>query len=816
MAAERLIASTCQGCLANCAVRVLVRDGGVAGVVGNAESAANHGVVCGNVRLAMQQLGDPDRLSRPLRRTNPRKGRAEDPRFVPITWDEALDEIADRMMELRARGDGHKLAVAKGRSTRIGDLLNKALPEVFGTPNRLTHASICAEAEKLATGCLDGHGDYHDYDLERARCVLMWGADPLSSNRQKTHVTSIFARLRSRAELIVVDPRRSMTAERSHRWLPVAPGTDGALACALAHVMLVEGMWNREFVGDFADGRNRFAPGEPVEEHSFSERRTRGLVRWWNGELYHCTPAWAATVTGLDERDVRAVAQAFARAGSRAVSWVSPGVTMAVRGLYSGMAAYALNGLAGSLGAEGGVLCFPRIPSGSLPDTAPFRDDVARRALREPVVDQRGTRGLMAAQVGSIHRNQATNRVADAILDDDPYGIEMMIACWCNWAFSCTGAQRWERALSKLPFLVHITTNRSEMSHFADIVLPARHHMFEAWGLANGRQALHSCVSLEQPCVEPLAGTRNDESDFPFDLALKLKERGFSNLHDYYVSLVDPVTGRRPSNGDELAQAAVKTVSRSLWAPDGAAPDELQAAWEAFVSAGVWNSPVARLPDERPFATPSGAFEFVSGSLRNLLEQHASSFGMSVDEAMACLNYEARGERCFMPHYERPVRHGDAEEFPLVFSQHRAYANLEGRSANTVGYQELKGLDPGDEPWDDVLKMHPDDVARFGLADGAPVRVTSPQGSITVRLKAWDGMRPGVVVKCYGQGHWAYGHVAALDFERGLPRGGNNNEVLPADWERISASTARHGGLVRVRVELAACGDGGSEDPQRV
>ena len=58
-------------------------------------------------------------------------------------------------------------------------------------------------------------------------------------------------------------------------------------------------------------------------------------------------------------------------------------------------------------------------------------------------------------------------------------------------------------------------------------------------------------------------------------------------------------------------------------------------------------------------------------------------------------------------------------------------------------------------------------------------------------------------MKCYGQGHWAYGRVAACDFEQGIPRGGNNNEIIPVEWERASGATARHGGLTRVRIERA-------------
>jgi hypothetical protein len=72
-----------------------------------------------------------------------------------------------------------------------------------------------------------------------------------------------------------------------------------------------------------------------------------------------------------------------------------------------------------------------------------------------------------------------------------------------------------------------------------------------------------------------------------------------------------------------------------------------------------------------------------------------------------------------------------------------------------------------------------------------------------VRLKLWEGVRPGTVTKCYGQGHWAYGRVAAADFKNRIPRGGSNNALLPPEYERLSGSTARHGGPARVKVVRA-------------
>lgn len=816
---DRVIPSACQGCLSNCPVLVTVEGGRAVRVRGNAASAATGGSACPALAITLEQEYDPDRVSTPLRRRNPRKGRGADPRFEPVTWDEALDELADRMMTLRRAGHPERFALAKGRSTGINEVLTRVLPEIYGTPNSFNHDSICADAEKLATGVMDGAYDYHDYDWGHLECAILWGADPIASNRQKAHARRALPEaLRRGAAVYVVDPRRSMTAELVEKearseagcWVPVAPGTDGALASAIARVILAEGLWNRDYVGDFEGTENLFAEAAQlkgrVDEGSFQERFTHGVCAWWNEELFDKTPEWAEAQTGVPASVIIRMARAFARAGQRAVSWISPGVAMSARGLYSGMACYALNGLVGSVGAEGGVLAFPSLPVEKLPSTEPYRDEVARRACSQPRADVPQRADFLCAKAGHAHRAPVTNLIPEAI---EGGRVDTLVAYWCNFPFSCTGAKRWERALEKLPFLVHVTTHVSEMSQFADIVLPACHHLFETWGFARCRQNMRSSVVLEQPCVEAFGESRNDEAGLAFALAEKLANRGFPAVLDYFQrECADPCTGAAPASGDELAEYALKAMTAPFWRPDGAGDAGVsERAWRVFLAKGFWETDPVRGRQKgeapSPLSTSSGRFEFESDALRRAFEEHARCFGLAPEEVAVSLGYGARGRKSLVPHYESPVRKGSESEFPLVFSQHRSIVNLEGRSANAPLYHKLKRLDPGDEPGDDVVKIHPTDMERLGLRSGDMVRMSSPEGSIVVRAKAWNGTRPGVVVKCYGQGHWAYGHVAARDFERGIPRGGNNNEIIPAEWERASGATARHGGLTRVRIERA-------------
>lgn len=798
------MASTCQGCTTWCPVQVYVENGRAIKVRGNPNSKGNHGKICPRPHLAIQQLYDPDRVKVPMKRTNPKKGRNEDPKFVPISWEEAIDAVTDKMMELRKSRETHKFALFRGRYTGAADIFYKALPTIFGSPNNISHSAICAEAEKLGPYVTEAFWDYRDYDLEHTRYVIMWSTDPVSSNRQVPHAISMFGKVLDQAKVAVIDPRLSATASKADEWLPVIPGQDGALVSAIAHVILKEGIWNREFVGDFKDGENLFAKGSAVDEAAFEENKTYGIVKWWNLELKDRTPEWAAEIAGVPAEQIYRVARDFAEAAPRAISWLAPGSAMQIRGGYTSMGAHALNALVGSIENIGGTNRSEKVPLQDIPELDSYLDEIAKKGKKNEKIDQRGRIQFPAFAKGKLHGGVVTNNVADGILNEDPYDIKMAIGYWNNFVFSCTGAQRWEKAMEKIPFYVHITVNPAEMTQYADIVLPACHQLFERWGVIKSKQNMNAYGSIQQPVIEPLWDCKVDETEIGWLIAESLAKKGFSNLYDYYRNeFVDPETGKKATNEKEFNLVATKFLSKKLWHPSEEKKGDQISSWQEFVDVGVWNA--KRTPYKKHwedgFETASTKFEFYSETLKALLDEHAKGHNTSIDKVMEAMKYEARGDLAFVPHYEEPIRYGDEKEFPLIFTEHRSRLNREGRSANTTWYQEFKDADPGDEKWDDVIKVNPIDCKKYGVKSGDRVKVTSVQGSIEVTVKEWEGTRPGVAVKCYGQGHWAYGRIATMDYQKKIARGGNNNEILPSDYEHLSGSTARHGGLARIKIE---------------
>ncbi|NNG46462.1 MAG: molybdopterin-dependent oxidoreductase [Deltaproteobacteria bacterium] len=797
--------TTCQGCTTWCPAEVFVQDGRAVKVKGNRYSKQNEGSLCPKSHISLQQLYDPDRVKVPMKRTNPKKGRGVDPKFVPITWDEALNTIAEKMMELRRAGETEKFLLMRGRYTYMRDTIYSALPKVFGSPNGISHSALCAESEKFGAFYTHGLWGYRDYDLEKSKYVLIWGADPLSSNRMIPSTIKHFGDVLDKATVVVVDPKLNSSAAKAHEWLPIVPGTDGALASAIAHEILVSGLWHKEFVGDFKDGKNRFQRGATVGEDSFGEKNTHGLVKWWNIELKDKDAAWAEKITGLDRKQIKRVAKGLGKAAPNVIVWQGPGASTHVRGAYSAMAVEALSGLLGSIDNEGGSMAASKIPVRKIPKFGGYQDDLAKKHSKFKKIDQRGTKEYPAMKKGKPGSGVVTNNVATAMLTKDPYEIKVAISYFNNFVFSASGAQRWEKALEELPFLAHITTHASEMTQYADIVLPSTITMFEKLGYTKTKANGYATCTLVLPVVKPLWALRTDETEIPWDLAVKLKEKGFPNLHEYFrKEFKDPETGKEPTNGLEFTEYSLKIQTAPLWDGKKDVGGDKIKGWAEFRKRGMWNSSRYKYKSRwGKFKTKTHKFEFYSDTLKAALESHAKKHKVDVDGIMEVTNYTARGDLCFVPHYEPPFRHGDEKEYPFVFIDYKSRLNREGRSQNASWYQEFKHVDIGDIGWDDVLKINPADARKLGIKDADMVKISTVTGSYRLRARLWEGLRPGTVTKCFGQGHWAYGRVAAKDYGKAVPRGVNNNEIMPFDTERLSGSNVRNGGFTGVKIEKA-------------
>ena len=723
------VASTCQGCTQWCAIQIFVEEGRAVRVRGNPLSKTNHGYVCPRGHLIPQQVYDPDRIKVPMKRTNPQKGRGVDPKCVPISWDEALDTVADKMIELRKNNEAHKLVYMRGRySPTSTELLYGALPRIFGTTNYFSHSAICAEAEKMGSGLTQGFFGYRDYDLEKTNCLVIWGCDPLASNRMVPNTIHRFHEILARGTVVAVDPRLSNSAAKAQEWLPIKPGTDGALAgghrpCAADRRAVEQGVRRRLQGRQEPVRRRQDRSTKPLSPKR--KRRPRQVVE-----------------PGAQGQDPRVGGEGNADPGRAD----DPGRPRDGQG---GAQVDRLDGPrrgdepARHLHGDGGVCA--QWPAGldrrrgwrvAEQQRADRRVPEVRRLPRRgrkgrgkfKKLDGRGAKDMPAMMNARPGSGVVTNNVANGMLKD-PGAVKVFIASWANFNFSCTGADRWDKAMAKVPFFVHLVTNPSEMTQFADIVLPATFNSAEGWSIVTNMGNGVGYASIQQGAVKRLWDVKQEETEVVWLLAEKLKAKGFPNLFDYYAKeFKDPETGKLPTNALEFSEVAAKISSASLWMPkEPLKGDAKLEGWADFRKKGIFSGAKYSLKKGwgGKFTTATKKFEFYSETLKKGLLEHAKKFDTTPDDILTVTGYVARGELAFVPHYEPPKRHGSVAEYPFDFIDYKSRLNREGRSANLTWYQEFKKVDPGDVSWDDVVKMNPTDGVKLGLKTGDMVKITS-------------------------------------------------------------------------------------------
>jgi anaerobic selenocysteine-containing dehydrogenase len=249
---EKWVPTSCLNCATRCATRVRVVNGKAVKVTGNPLSQVSEGENCARAHVGLQVLYDPGRTSAPLKRTNPAKGKGADPKWVSISWEQALSEVSERLKSLRVKGQPEHALLMYGLNTVSGEDVINRFADAYGTPNIISADGFDNEADKTGQWMADGNYTQSAYDLPRTNYILSFGAGILESYKPLARNLRMWGKIRrerpNRVKVVVVDPRFSVTALRADQWLPINPGTDGALALAIANVIISEGLYDADFV----------------------------------------------------------------------------------------------------------------------------------------------------------------------------------------------------------------------------------------------------------------------------------------------------------------------------------------------------------------------------------------------------------------------------------------------------------------------------------------------------------------------------------------------------------------------------------------
>ncbi|MGZ9174414.1 MAG: molybdopterin-dependent oxidoreductase, partial [Candidatus Binatia bacterium] len=502
----------CALCTAHCATIATVENGRVTKLEPDHDHP-NGGVMCVKGKAAPELVYNSDRLNYPLKRT--RSKTDTDPGWQRVSWDEALDDIARRLLSIREQHGAKAMALGKGTKsgTSVDDVerwLGRFL-YLYGSPNWVSTTHVCNWHKDTGFSFTFGT-TIQTPDVAHSKSFLLWGHNPSSTSLILAH--DIVAARQRGMKTVVVDPRRVGIGANADILLQVRPGTDGALALALIHCLIEESWYDVEFVRRWTNGMFllNMATGAVVSEADLSATGSQNRFVVWDEAknetvIYdpdsaayardHVRPALFGTriLRSKDGNEIICqpvferlgeIAAEFAPEKSEKITWVSAdqvwktalllahnrplsmymwnGVGQHTNATQTSRAIASLYALLGDFDRQGGNVTFPKLPTNNVDgkeflskETAALRIGREKKPLGPP------------ASPG----NCAAYDIFTAIIDEQPYPIKAFLAFGCNPVMSNPDPRRAREALSKLDFAVALDLFMTPTAALCDYVLPA-------------------------------------------------------------------------------------------------------------------------------------------------------------------------------------------------------------------------------------------------------------------------------------------------------------------------------------------------------
>lgn len=703
---EHLAFRTCPLCEAGCGLELTVRDGVVSRIRGDRDDVFSHGFICPKGSTLRQLHDDPDRLRRP------RVRRAGE--LVDATWEEAFAAVEAGLGAVIERHGREALGVYVGNPNahNLSALLFlKPLLKALGTRNVFSASTVDQRPKELACAWMFGGGlSVPVPDVDRTDFLLILGANPYASNGSLATAPDWPGRIeamRARGgRLVVVDPRRSRTAEEADRHLAIRPGTDALLLAAMVTTLAADGLVDPGGAGAWTTGL----------DHAIAA-------------LAPFTPESVAPAVGIEAAEIRAVARELA-AAPRAAVYGRIGTTTAEFGTVASWLVDLLNLCTGNLDRPGGAMFAKAAAGASNTRGAPGRGRGVRVGRHRSRV-----RGL-AETMGEL----PAACLAEEIDTPGPGQIRAMITVAGNPVLSTPNAGRLDAAMAGLEFCVAVDIYVNETTRHADVILPPPSPLEKGhYDLALLQLALRNVANYSPP-VLPRADDQPDEWEILARLALIAQGMGASAdpavVDDLVLgALLDAAVADEhgPVHGRDPAELRVALGERR-------GPERLL---DLLLRTGPYGDGFgARTEPVAPGVAPL--------TLDVLL---AHPHGVDLGPLEPRLPEVLRTASGMVEAAPEPIL-ADLPRLAAVLDRPVPEAVLVGRRdlrSNNSWMHNLEVLVKGKPRC--TLHVHPDDAARWGLHDGGRALLAGRVGRVEVPVEVTDAVRTGVVSLPHGWGH---------------------------------------------------------------
>ena len=432
---DEVIKSHCRLCHGGCGVLIYLKDGKIEKIAGDPDCPINHGTLCSKGLAAAQLAYHPDRLTYPMKRVGPKMSG----KWERISWDEALDTIAERILGYKEKFGAESIVMGYGTG-RDNESVIYRFANLLGTPNVLTAGHFCY-GPRIATSILTcGTNPVVDY-ANNPKCIILWGNNIVISNPDEYKGENFSVAFNKGAKLIVVDPRLTRAAARADIWLQLRPGTDTAMALGMANVIIEEKLYDKEFVENYTHGWEAFKkraaeyPLERVEQ-----------------------------ITWVPKEKIAAAARLYATTKPAGIQW-GVAIEQQVTCADNDRVLMALMGITGNIDIPGGQVLFkpPKIRTVS-------EFGAHKRLPKEQAAKRLGGKRFRLAGNFAIINPKC---VWDAILEEKPYPVKMLFFISSNPLLTRANADEVYRALEKVEFMVVSDFFMTPTAELADIVLPS-------------------------------------------------------------------------------------------------------------------------------------------------------------------------------------------------------------------------------------------------------------------------------------------------------------------------------------------------------
>jgi anaerobic selenocysteine-containing dehydrogenase len=493
---DGVVKTVCSICHCCCGVLAHVQKGKVVKVEGDPEHPNNRGSLCVKGLSGIELLYHPDRLNFPLKRI----GRRGEGNWERISWDEALETIAEKLAKIKNTEGPEAICITRGGGMYGNVGIVGYFGYLLGTPNVMASSFICFQPHVAAVRATIGYSEaIHATEvvfdeLMNSKCILLWAANPKEAAPYPVG-EGIAQSQKNGTKLIVVDPRPTDHAKAADIWLQIKPATDDALALGMIHVIINEELYDKAFVEQWTYGF------EHLKKH-----------------VQEYPPQKVSQMTWVASEDIVAAARTFAGIKPSSICQRVP-VDQNCNAVQTSRAILILNAICGNLDKKGGNLLPATIPGRSESEIFQCVNKLPLAVLEKRLGGKEfPLLSGATAPPANVHPTLWTN----AVLTGKPYPVRALITSARNWIMGDQNTRVIESALRKLEFSVTVDLFMTPTAELSDIVLPAVSWL-EREGL-RGHPGYPYVIPIQHAATPPLF-ERRDDIKFFIELAKKMELR---------------------------------------------------------------------------------------------------------------------------------------------------------------------------------------------------------------------------------------------------------------------------------------------------